>query len=52
MPRSSQNVQRSFDKNFEVEFDEVIGRLVKTADSTLITADTTRTTADAGETRI
>ena len=38
--------------NFDVEFDEVIGRLAKTADVTLITADTTRTTADAGDRRI
>ena len=35
--------------DFEVEFDEVVGLLTKTADSTLTTADTTRTTADAGE---
>jgi hypothetical protein len=38
--------------NFEVEFDEVVGLLTKTADSTLTTADTTRTSADAGETTI
>ena len=38
--------------NFEVEFDEVVGNLTKTADSTLTTADTIRTTADAGETTI
>ena len=38
--------------NFDVEFDEVIGNLTKTADSTLTTADTIRTTADAGETTI
>ena len=36
--------------NFEVEFDEVVGNLIKTADSTLATVDTIRTTADAGET--
>jgi len=35
--------------NFEVEFDEVVGELIKTADSTLATVDTIRTTADAGE---
>jgi len=38
--------------NFEVEFDEVIGRLTTTADTALTTADTIRTTADAGETTI
>jgi hypothetical protein len=38
--------------NFEVEFDEVVGNLIKTADSTLATVDSIRTTADAGETTI
>jgi hypothetical protein len=38
--------------NFEVEFDEVVGNLIRTADSSLATVDSIRTTADAGETTI
>lgn len=38
--------------NFEVEFDEVVGNLIRTADSSLATVDSIRTTSDAGETTI